>query len=383
MRGFDVLLRSCGGRRWGTIIWSGLGYGDAVLKARALDALSYVYLEPNSDLRARIARKFEFSERETLSGNALWSSTGIRPLHVVNDPLRSSLMPPAELLEAWPNLRHMGSYDVQTQSLNDLVAEHEVPSDHRNLLVLNLSGAEYEVLAAADEESLARFTHILLREGGTAGKEGSECLKLLSARGYVCAPVDVAADGWLLLRREQPVHEAEPLHLVRARELEVELEKSVQRAAQLEVGLEQSMQRVTQLEAEKEHAVQQRTHLEGQLQQSVQRVSQLQDELQQSRQTMRMAVQMQAQREVDLADLQSRYRDGQIALERQHALLDKLGDRLGLASDYFHRLSASSDDAPSNLDGSRSQAMSDDGKSGAGNRDSGRLEKPAEPKTRG
>lgn len=436
MRGVDALVIACIGRRWGTVVWGGAGYGIGIDGVRALDARRFVYLEPNKELRARLAQRYAFSERETLSGKALWSQTGFHPLIVVSDPLQSSLLPRDELLNTWPNLRETDRYKVETQSLDEFVREHEVEPERDNLLVLELCGAELEVLSAADEALLARFTHIAVHHESDARGEEPRLLQLLLSRGYeLVEPTEESTGGWLLVRRErlevEAVPTAEQPHDLRIRELEAELDRArskecvvtelqekaerelqlstqretqlgaelqqaAQRLAQIEAGLQQSAQHAihldselqkalrhaAQLAAELEQCGQRATQMEANLQQFVQRTAQLETDLQQTRQTMRMAVQMQAQREVDLSELQARYRDGQDALERQHVLLDKLGERLGLASDYFHQLLSSADDGRPELDGGKSQGSSNEIKAGTVPRGSVRARKASKPKSR-
>jgi FkbM family methyltransferase len=68
------------------------------------------------------------------------------------------------------------------------------------------------------------------------------------------------------------------------------------------------------------------------------RVDQLEAEMLEARRTVALSVKLQAQRDADLADLQQRYSESQDVQGRQRKLLELLGERLGVASRYFHQL---------------------------------------------
>jgi hypothetical protein len=67
----------------------------------------------------------------------------------------------------------------------------------------------------------------------------------------------------------------------------------------------------------------------------------LKQELIDARQSASLSIRLQALREADLKDLQSRYQESQLIQENQHQLLVKLGERLATASNYFHQLANS------------------------------------------
>jgi len=67
-------------------------------------------------------------------------------------------------------------------------------------------------------------------------------------------------------------------------------------------------------------------------------VQNLTSEILEARRTAALSVKLQARRDTDLDDLQQRYRESQDIQERQRKLLERLGERLGEASRYFHQL---------------------------------------------
>ena len=81
-----------------------------------------------------------------------------------------------------------------------------------------------------------------------------------------------------------------------------------------------------------------RNQLQASSNQLQERVGKLEAELQEARRSVALSLKLQAQRNADLDDLQARYRESQEVQERQRQLLERLGERLGVASRYFHQL---------------------------------------------
>ncbi len=69
----------------------------------------------------------------------------------------------------------------------------------------------------------------------------------------------------------------------------------------------------------------------------------LKKELEEVKQTTSLSIKLQTLKEADLKDLQHRYQASLVVQENQHKLLKQLSERLTLAADYFHEISAQSD----------------------------------------
>lgn len=328
MTGLVTLFSACQGFRWGTVIWAGLGYGAGLAGVRALNAECYIYLEPNAALRSRLLQKYQFSGRERLVDKALWSCADTRLFHVLSDPLRSSLVAPDRVLKAWPNLRQVDEYEVETESIASLLAEYATPAAGSNLLVLDVCGAEYEVLTAADAALLARFNHIIIhRDVAETGKEDADWRQLLTGQGYLLHdPVDIQSGGWLLLHRPQDA--AEP-----------QLPATAETAPPVETP---EAAQPHEMEAELERVRGENAELCLTLQVRNAAAAETQEALAQARQATSLSLKLQTLRENDLRVLQQRYRASLQVQERQHQMLVQLGERLGEASRYFQQLTDAS-----------------------------------------
>jgi FkbM family methyltransferase len=68
------------------------------------------------------------------------------------------------------------------------------------------------------------------------------------------------------------------------------------------------------------------------------RAEQLREEIFEANQAAALSLKLQAMREADLRELQERYQASLSVQERQHQMLVKLGERLSIASRYFHQM---------------------------------------------
>ena len=304
---------------WSNVIWAGVGYGDDLEILQAQGAGGFLYLEPNPALAGLLESSSRLGAGAMLLRQAIWHESGEMALHVLNDPLHSALGPSERLLSACRKLRVTGEPLVRTTTLDTLCAT--LGEDAERLLVLDACGSESSVIASASEPALASFACILVRHDALHGETTSldAVRDRLDTCGFERAVEDRDAEGtWLLFVRSRA---AESEHGTASMEASQSLQVDAQRLAELEA-------------------------VSAQAEQDAARIAQLERQLEQASQTVRMAVKLQSQREADLEDLQARYRDGQQALERQRELLDKLGERLGVASQYFDQLSHAAGSGP-------------------------------------
>ena len=402
---------------WSTVVWAGVGYGDDLEILRAQGTGKAFYLEPNPALAKMLEESSRLGAEATLLRAALWHESDQRVLHVLNDPLHSALERPERLLSARRSL-HVTSESLVSTTTLDALCE-TLDGDVERLLVLDTCGSQARILASTSEPTLSSFACILVRHDPLHADPDArdEVGSRLQASGFESPAESVDAEGtWLLFVRTPAAYPGAPTSLEVDHPNEQELQRiahleaaqmqaqqDAERIPELEAALadslarsEQDAARIAELEAaqvqgqaesaqhveriaqlESEHG-----QLQVQAQQDAQRIAQLDAHLQEASQAVRMAVKLQAQREADLEDLQSRYRDGQQALDRQRELLDKLGERLGVASQYFHQLSDASGDETSEESGQAPLPVMD----AAGTRGSRATRKPsrgaAKPKSR-
>ena len=136
---------------------------------------------------------------------------------------------------------------------------------------------------------------------------------------------------------------------------DAQVKQSVEHQQQIE-QLTHARDEQVKLAAEQQSQIQQLTQARdeqvkvvGEKQAQIQKLTQARDEqaqqlgtlykdLRDARQTMSLTIKLQTLREVDLKDLQARYKVSLTAQEEQHRLLAKLGERLSAVSNYFHQI---------------------------------------------
>ena len=104
-------------------------------------------------------------------------------------------------------------------------------------------------------------------------------------------------------------------------------EESAERLAQLE----QATQALAAAQARQ-------AELEGRVAAQAEKVRKLSDGLEEATRNAALGTRLHALKDADLRELQQRYEASLAVQERQHGMLLKLGERLGMASRYFHQL---------------------------------------------
>jgi FkbM family methyltransferase len=203
MKALLETLAGDGTRTWGTVLWAGVGHGSDLPTVRRIAAGRKILLEPHPALFSRLATRTSPAADERLLQVALWSGTGSRELHMVSNPVKSSLLRPTGLLARLPNLQSTGATPVWAMDLENLATEMGIAGSD-NLLILDIAGAEAAVLAAAPRALLGRFAAILVAGAEAGDYDGAapiaEIVDALRALGFEAS--DRGAHGEVLLERD-------------------------------------------------------------------------------------------------------------------------------------------------------------------------------------
>lgn len=171
------------------VVWAGAGYGADLGVIRGLPAGRRIYLEPHPGLGAKLAGACSHDRDETALPLALWRTSGQRAFHTLSNPLKGSLLPPDGVVERMPNLTRAAPHPVETICLDDLVTRFELGSHRNSLLVMDVAGAEMDVLAGASRPAIGAFSAIVLCEAAAGDYTGASPLEettaYLSQLGYV------------------------------------------------------------------------------------------------------------------------------------------------------------------------------------------------------
>lgn len=266
MKALLETLAGDGTRSWGTVLWAGVGHGSDLPTVRRIAAGRKILLEPHPALFSRLATRTSPAADERLLQVALWSGTGSRELHMVSNPVKSSLLRPTGLLARLPNLQSTGATPVWAMDLENLATEMGIAGSD-NLLILDIAGAEAAVLAAAPRALLGRFAAILVAGAEAGDYDGAapiaETVDALRALGFVAS--DRGAHGEVLLERDAVLWElrSEQAALqAQVGDLSRQAQEGAARAAALEQALAADRARADEAQAGWEAEVALRTAAE-------------------------------------------------------------------------------------------------------------------------
>jgi FkbM family methyltransferase len=183
---------------WDAVVWAGTGHGSDLSTIRQLPAARRVYLEPHPALYAKLAAACTPERGESALPMALWRTSGQRDFYLVSNPLKGSLLPPDGVLARMPNLTLIGNQPVDTLGLDDLVERFALGAQRNSLLVMDVAGAEMEVLGGASRTVIGAFSTIVVCEAAAGDYTGASPLRdtmaYLAQLGYVGA-VPPGAEG--------------------------------------------------------------------------------------------------------------------------------------------------------------------------------------------
>jgi FkbM family methyltransferase len=192
---------------WDAVVWAGTGHGSDLSTIRQLPAARRVYLEPHPALYAKLAAACTPERGESALPMALWRTSGQRDFYLVSNPLKGSLLPPDGVLARMPNLTLIGNQPVDTLGLDDLVERFALGAQRNSLLVMDVAGAEMEVLGGASRTVIGAFSTIVLCEAPIGEFTGASRLQdtmgYLSQLGYVAtnAVGNESASGRVVMMR--------------------------------------------------------------------------------------------------------------------------------------------------------------------------------------
>ena len=173
----------------GTIVHLGAGEGSELSAYLASGAQWIVLAEPNPDLLPVLERAAGEDERVQIRQVAVSQADGQAPFDQYNFPALSSLHPPTEVATLFPGLRRHDRPMVETQHLDSLLQQIDLPKWRENILVIETPGAEGQVITdLLAGEWAARFSHVVLRAALEPAYEGalafSDLVSRLEAGGY-------------------------------------------------------------------------------------------------------------------------------------------------------------------------------------------------------
>lgn len=219
----------------GTIVHLGAGEGSELSAYLATRAQRIVLAEPDPDLLPVLERAAGADERVLIRPVALAQTDGQAPLDQYNFPALSSLHTPTGVQALFPGLHRRARPMVETQCLDSLLRQIDMPKGREHILVIETPGGEGQVIGDLLAGNWAtQFSHIVLRAALEPAYEGAvafpDLVSRLEAGGYRVSAQSTADPDFpeVHLRFEPLVLENRELQqeLARVREQASEAEKA-------------------------------------------------------------------------------------------------------------------------------------------------------------
>lgn len=153
----------------------------------ALGAKRVVFVEANPVVHARLSARVAGRDHVIAVQRAASDAPGRVQLHLASFDQSSSLLPMDQHLAVYPGITPAGTVEVQATPLDDLLVELAVPATDISLLVVDVQGAELQVLQGATgllghvEAVQVEVSFASLYAGGAQIEEVHE---LLTRRGF-------------------------------------------------------------------------------------------------------------------------------------------------------------------------------------------------------
>jgi hypothetical protein len=340
-----------------------------------------VLVEVDPQLTRYLERRLVDKDNAQVINAGIAAESGERTYYCYNLPDVNGLrQATAGLRELYPGLRLLEERPVQALGIRQLLNSLDLGSESSNGLIVELAGEEAAVLEGLEaDDRLHHFCEIELVVGRDAfyadATPASQVLDWLIERGFeVCkefATQDPDRPRWRL-RRDDRVLELRELRaqvfqigaerderaaqaasvakeikiLEQTREnlakklrlVEDQLGQSQRASEQREQKLrEEADRRVAELQLEVDNL---RKQLTAERDEQTTRTNSMMQELEKVKSDLSVAIRLQALREADLKEMQSRYADAIEVRDQQHELLVQLRQRLGSAADFLKQLGA-------------------------------------------
>ena len=271
-----------------------------------------VLVEAEEDLHSKLAAFAQQHAGWSVQLALLSDHEGEMDFYLASNPRESGVLPPSSLTGLWKNLKTREQRPLQATTLDHLLAGATPSPETINWAVIDCFPALPVLQGAGRYLDLwdVVITRVVLDNSKSPGlgTTKTEIDSFLATHGYRC----------LAWEEERQPAIGRVLYIRDWKGLLGSRLKEVQERLSRQTGEQQAqIEQLTKARDEQEI---------------------LKQELIEARQTVSLSIKLQTLREADLKDLQGRYQTSLSIQERQHQMLVKLGERLSVASSYFHQL---------------------------------------------
>lgn len=120
-------------------------------------------VEPTPHFLQSAKQKINNAENVKYIEEAVWKDAQDRKLHISSIAEYTSFFRPQKLMEYYPNLQVSDTKWVQTITSSELIQLTGIDPTKQNLLVMDINGAEGELLKNSEKDFLLQFSHVIVR----------------------------------------------------------------------------------------------------------------------------------------------------------------------------------------------------------------------------
>ena len=167
-----------------TVVHIGAGYCTEYPLYQNLGIKQIVFVESDKQLFDVASERFSRSPDITILNRTIGGQNGVGTFFQTSNKRFSSLLKPNQILKYYPNLLVTNEQTITTTTLQSLCNEIQILANDKNLLVLELQGAELSVIIDTKAEVLQKFKWIVIRagEGTLYGPESTDTTSEIEER---------------------------------------------------------------------------------------------------------------------------------------------------------------------------------------------------------
>jgi FkbM family methyltransferase len=147
----------------GTVVHIGAGLCSELPQYQHLKFENIQLIEANSDLADQLVEKVKGIDHVKVSNLLIAGKDGLVPFVRTSNPRFDSLKKPAALKEYFPNIKVVSESAVKSVSLDSVIRKFTLDKNKQNVLVLELQGAETDILESVTPANLQQFFWVVIK----------------------------------------------------------------------------------------------------------------------------------------------------------------------------------------------------------------------------
>ena len=164
----------------GTLIHIGAGTGSELQEYLDLGFSQIALYEAVPELAKQLREMSSGLDQVAVYQTVIAEKAGKTDFHKMNNPRFSSIREQSELRDYYPNL-HGTTVQLEAEGIKNAIEKLELSDDEINVLILEVQGAENELIKSLEAEMLQYFSWLIIRSSGRKRQIGEQDSEFKSA----------------------------------------------------------------------------------------------------------------------------------------------------------------------------------------------------------